>query len=64
MCGLDELEELVWVLADEGFGVVAGDVVPLDAVVVDIVEDAHAGLHASVDVKLGVVRLGDVLALL
>ena len=64
MCGLDELEELVRVLADEGLGVVAGDVVPLDAVVVDVVEHTHAGLHAPVNVELGVVGLGHVLGLL
>ena len=36
---------------------VASDVVPLDPVVVDVVQDAHACLHAAVDVKLGVVGL-------
>ena len=56
-------EELLRVLADEGLGVVAGNVVPLDAVLVDVVEDAHTGLHALVDVELGVVRLGDRAAL-
>ena len=39
---------------------VAGDVMPLDPVVVDVVEDAHASLHAAVDVELGVVGLGHV----
>jgi hypothetical protein len=37
--------------------------VPLDAVVVDIVEHAHAGLHATVDVELCVVGLRHVLTL-
>ena len=55
---LDILEELVRILADEGLAVVAGDVVPLDAVRVDVVENAHAGLGAAVDVELGVVGLG------
>ena len=32
----------------------------LDIIVVDVVEDAHAGLDALVDVELGVVRLGHV----
>ena len=36
---------------------VASDVVPLDPVVVDVVEDAHARLNAAVDVELGVVGL-------
>ena len=40
MGGSDELQELFRVLADEGLGVVAGDVVPLDAVLVDVVQDA------------------------
>lgn len=56
--GPHELEQLVRVLAEEGLGVVAGDVVPFDPVLVDVVEDAHAGLDAAVDVELGVVRLG------
>jgi hypothetical protein len=63
MCGLDKLQQLVRVLADEGLGVVAGNVVPLDPVVVDVVEHAHARLHAPVDVELRVVRLGHVLGL-
>ena len=40
MSGSNELQELFRVLADEGLGVVARDVVPLDAVLVDVVEDA------------------------
>ena len=40
MGGTDELQELVRVLADVGLGVVAGDVVPFDSVLVDVVEDA------------------------
>ena len=42
---------------------VASNVVPLDSVAVDVVEQAHASLHAAVDVKLRVVRLRHVLAL-
>ena len=61
--GLDKLQQLLRVLADEGLGVVAGNVVPLDPVVVDVVQQAHARLHAAVDVELGVVRLAHVLAL-
>lgn len=51
------LQELFTVLADEGLLVVAGDVVPLDAILVDVVEDAHARLGGLVDVELGVVGL-------
>lgn len=40
---------------------VAGDVVPGDAVVVDVVQDAQAGLVGAVDVELGVVRLSGLL---
>jgi len=54
---------LLGVFADEGLGVVAGDVVPLDAVLIDIVEESHAGFHTAVDVKLSVVRLANILAL-
>lgn len=42
---------------------VTGNVVPFDSIAVDIVEHTHARLHATVDVKLGVVGLGDVLSL-
>ena len=60
MKGLDVFEKLLRVLADEGFGVVTGDIVPLDAVIVDVVKDSHAGLHGPVNVELGVVGLGHV----
>jgi len=43
--------------------VVASNVVPFDPVVVDVVQQAHASLDRAVDVKLGVVGLGHVLAL-
>ena len=36
---------------------IASNVVPLDPIVVDVVEDAHARLNAFVDVELGVVGL-------
>jgi len=39
----DEVEELVAVLAHEGLHVMAGHVVPLDAVVVEIVQDGQTG---------------------
>jgi hypothetical protein len=44
-------------LADDGLGVVAADVVQLDAVVVEVVQDAQAEL-----VALAVVRLGNAAA--
>ena len=53
----DVLEELLAVLTYEGFLVVAGNVVPGDAVVVDVVEDREAGLVRAVDVELGVIGL-------
>jgi len=52
------LQQQLVVLADEGLLVVAGDIVPHDAVLVDVVEDSHAGLAGLVDVVLGVVWLG------
>jgi len=41
--------------------VVARDVMPGDAIVVDVVQDRHAGFVGAVDVILGVVRLPDLL---
>lgn len=40
----DEVQQLVGVLADEGLDVMAGDVVPLDTVVVEVVQDREARL--------------------
>lgn len=51
------VQKLVAVLADEGLLVVAGYVVPSDAVVVDVVEDREAGLGGAVDVEFGVIGL-------
>ena len=42
--GTDKVEQLVAVLADERLLVVAGNVVPLDAVVVEVVENGQARL--------------------
>ena len=44
VAGADEVEQLVAVLADEGLEVVAGHVVPVDAVVVEVVQDGQARL--------------------
>ena len=51
------LEKRWRVFADDGLCVVAANVVPLDAILVDVVEDAKAGLGCLVDFKLGVVWL-------
>lgn len=51
------VEQLLGVLADERLLVVARDIVPGDAVIVDVVQDRHAGLVGAVDVILGIVRL-------
>lgn len=53
----DVLEQLIRVFTDHGLLVVAGDVVPRDAIVVHVVEHAQAGLRRLVDVELSVVRL-------
>jgi len=53
-----EVEEDLGVLADVRLGVVAGDVVPLDAVFIQVVEYAQTALGSLVDGELGVVRLG------
>lgn len=49
--GRDEVEELVAVLAHEGLHVVAGHVVPLDAVVVEVVQDGQAGLVVTLQMS-------------
>ena len=60
MKGLDVFEKLLRVLADEGLGVVAGDVMPLDPIIIDVVQNSHAGLHWAVDIELRDVKLGHV----
>lgn len=49
--GRDEVEELVAVLAHEGLHVVAGHVVPLDTVVVEVVQDGQAGLVVTLQMS-------------
>ena len=56
--GSDIVQESVGVLTHERFGMVAGDVVPHHAVLVDVVEEPEAGLLAAIDILLRVVRLG------
>jgi len=53
----DELEEGLVILADVWLLVVAGDVMPLDAILVEIVEHSQAGLGSLVDPELCVIRL-------
>lgn len=59
--GCHVVEQLVAVLANEGLLVVAGHIVPGDAVAVHIVKYSEAGLGRSVDVELCVVGLADLL---
>ncbi len=47
------------VLADDWLLVRAGDVVPLDAVAIEVVEDSHTGLGLAALALLAVVRLAD-----
>lgn len=53
----DEVEEFVAVLADDWFFVPALNVVPLDAVVVEVVEDTDTGLVLPALLLLSVVGL-------
>lgn len=55
------VEQLITVLADERFLVVACHIMPSDTIVVHIVQHTQAGLIGTVDVKLGIVRLADLL---
>ena len=55
--GASVLQQRFVVLAEDGLPVVAGDVVPCDAILVDAVEQSQAGLGGPVDCELGVVRL-------
>jgi len=52
----DKVEQLVRVFADKGLEVVAGDVVPLDPVVVKVVQDGQAGFVVTLS-DFPVVRL-------
>lgn len=55
------VDELVAVFAHERLLVVATDVVPCDTVTVHVVQHAQARFLRTVDVKLGIVRLWDLL---
>ena len=44
VAGADKVEQLLAVLANEGLLVVASDVVPLDAIIVEVVQDGQARL--------------------
>ena len=46
------------VLADDGFPVVAGDVVPFDAVTIEVVEDGEASLLVTTRVLDGLAVVG------
>jgi len=60
--GLDVFKQLVGVLADEGLGVVAGNIMPLYTVIINIIKKTHASLNRAINVKLCIVRLGNILA--
>jgi len=49
----DKVEQLLAVLADEGFLVVASNIVPLDAIVVEVVQDGQAWLALIVFAVVG-----------
>lgn len=53
----DVVQQKVAVFADERLFVVAGNIVPFDTILVDVVEDAHARFGGAVDVELGVIGL-------
>lgn len=55
--GSDEVEQRLGVFANDGLGVVAANVVPFNAVLVDIVENTETRLGRLVDLEFGVVRL-------
>ena len=57
--GSNVVQERIRVLTHEGFGMVAGDVVPGYSITVDVVEEPQTGLLAAVDVLLSVVWLGN-----
>lgn len=53
VAGADKVKQLLAVLADEGLLVVASDIVPLDAIVVEVVQDGQAGLTFIVFTVVG-----------
>ena len=55
--GSHVLEKSGRVFADDRLGVVTADVVPLESILVDVVQHAEAGLGGLVDVELGVIGL-------
>lgn len=44
VAGANKVKQLLAVFADEGFLVVASNIVPLDAIVVEVVQDGQARL--------------------
>lgn len=53
VAGADKVEQLLAVFADEGFLVAASDVVPLDAIVVEVVQDGQARLTLVIFAVVG-----------
>ena len=54
-----EVDVSLDILADDGLLVGAGNVVPFDAITVEVVENGHAGLSLSPLTSLAVVGLTD-----
>lgn len=59
--GAHKIKQLIGILADEGLDVMAGDVVPLDAIVVEVVQNGKAALVIALG-SLAVIRLRLVVA--
>ena len=51
------VEKFIGIFADEWLFVITSDVVPRDTIVVDVVENGHAGFGGTVDVEFSVVGL-------
>jgi len=55
-------KELIRVFTHPGFDVVAGNIVPFDTIIVEVVEDGNAGFISAILTELTVVWLGLVTA--
>jgi len=53
-----EGEELIGVFTHPGFDVVAGNIVPFDTIIVEVIEDGNAGFISAVLTELTVIWLG------
>lgn len=57
VCRSHIVQQLVGIFTNHGFFMIASDIVPCNAVVVDVIKDRKTGFVGSVDVEFGVVRL-------